>query len=619
MNDTSAFIDVSEQKSLFISRVVIASVIATAMTLIIVARYFDLQISRHQDFVTHSDNNRVLMRPVSPPRGLIYDRNGQLLADNQPTYNLTLVRERSVDLEELLTSLKQLIHIPEKNIVQFRERQKRRKPYESTALKYNLTEEERSILAVNSYRLAGAEVSARLARHYPKGELFAHAVGYVGRINEAESRVVDSVAYSGTDSIGKTGIEKYYEQNLLGNVGNEHVETNARGRVMRSLSKVDPEAGESLTLHLDSHLQEAAHTALKDYRAALVAIEIKTGGILAMVSTPVFDPNLFVAGISQDNYSALLHSKDRPLFNRAIRGQYPPGSTIKPIFGVIGLQEQSISMDYRVDDPGFFTIEGVERPWRDHNSKRGGHGKDVDLARAIIESCDVYFYTMGLETGIDTLADYSELFGLGKITGVDIPGEQAGIMPTKMWKQQARGEPWFNGDTINASIGQGFMLATPLQLAVMTARLAARGNAVQPRLIKARNGVEEPPLTPANAIDIEPHYWDYVHQAMQDVVHAPRGTAFGIRKGMTYTMAGKTGTAQVISINADDEYDKTKIDQRQWDHALFIAFAPVEDPQIAIGLIVENGGHGSSTAAPVARLVIDEYMKTQTKPKLGQR
>ena len=619
MNDDSTFIDLTRQHQIFVTRVIIACIVAIVMGIVIVARYFDLQITRHQDFVTQADNNRVHMRPASPSRGLIYDRNGNLLADNRPTYNLTIVRERSQDMEQLLVDLNGLIDISDNDITQFKKRLKRRKPYENTALKYNLSERERSILAVNSFRLAGAEVSARLTRHYPSGELFAHVIGYVGRINEEESQTIDTIRYSGTDSIGKIGIEKHYEDSLLGQVGNEHVETSARGRVMRVLSKVDPLAGDSLTLHLDRRLQATAHAALEDHRAALVAIEVKSGGILAMVSTPSYDPNLFVSGISQVNYSALVQSEDRPLFNRAIRGQYPPGSTIKPIFGLIGLQNEDISAEHTIDDPGYFYMDGVERPWRDHNSKRGGHGKNVDLAEAIIESCDVYFYTMSVDTGIDVLADYSQQFGLGRITGLDIPGEQSGIMPSKEWKRQARGQPWFNGDTINASIGQGFMLATPLQLAVMSARLASRGKVLEPRLVKARNGVEKPPTEQSAVIDIDSEHWDYMHRAMRDVVHSPRGTANRIRKDIGYNMAGKTGTAQVISISADDEYDRDKINQRQWDHALFIAFAPVEDPQIAIGLIVENGEHGSSTAAPVARLVIDEFMKNQPDQQLGQR
>jgi penicillin-binding protein 2 len=613
MINDAAFSDPARDRRIFTGRLLIAGLAAIVLTSMVLYRYFDLQVTRHQDFATHSDNNRVHVRPAAPSRGLIYDRNGELLADNRPSYNLSIIRERSENLEQLLQQISSLIDISSDNIERFEKRLKRRKPYERTPLRFNLSEEERGILAVNSYRLDGAEVTARLTRFYPNAELFAHVIGYVGRINERESQQIDSVAYSGTDSIGKIGLEKYYEDRLLGTVGTEHVETNARGRVMRILENVSPLPGTNLTVHLDSNLQKVAHKAFNDERGALVAIDIKTGGILSMVSAPSYDPNLFVSGMSQTNYNQLLHSPDRPLFDRSIRGQYPPGSTIKPLFGLIGLHNNSISMDYSIDDPGYFFMEGIERPWRDHNSKRGGHGTGVDLAKAIIESCDVFFYKMSVKTGIDLLSSYSEMFGLGNLTGIDLPGERPGIMPSRDWKQGARQQAWFNGDTINVSIGQGFMLTTPLQLAVMSARIASRGKLVKPQLVKSINGIATQPVEVRESINMSDEYWDYVHRAMRDVVHSPRGTAKGISNGLDYEIAGKTGTAQVISISAEEEYDSSKIDKSQWDHALFVAFAPVDDPQIAVGLIVENGEHGSSAAAPIARLVIDEYMKSKNK------
>ena len=613
MINDAAFSDPARDRRIFTGRLLIAGLAAIVLTSIVLYRYFDLQVTRHQDFATHSDNNRVHVRPAAPSRGLIYDRNGELLADNRPSYSLSIIRERSEDLEQLLLQISSLIDISSDDIERFEKRLKRRKPYEHTPLRFNLSEQERGILAVNSYRLDGAEVTARLTRFYPNGELFAHVIGYVGRINERESQQIDSVAYSGTDSIGKIGLEKYYEDRLLGAVGTEHVETNARGRVMRILENVSPLPGTNLTVHLDSNLQRVAHKAFKDDRGALVAIDIKTGGILSMVSAPSYDPNLFVSGISQTNYDQLLQSSDRPLFDRAIRGQYPPGSTIKPLFGLIGLHNNSISMDYSIEDPGYFFMEGIERPWRDHNSKRGGHGKGVDLAKAIIESCDVFFYKMSVKTGIDLLSSYSGMFGLGNLTGIDMPGERPGIMPSREWKQGAKQEAWFNGDTINVSIGQGFMLTTPLQLAVMSARIASKGKLLKPQLVKSIDGVATQPVEVRESINMSDEYWDYVHKAMRDVVHSPRGTAKGISNGLNYEIAGKTGTAQVISISAEEEYDSSKIDKSQWDHALFVAFAPMDDPQIAVGLIVENGEHGSSAAAPIARLVIDEYMKSKSK------
>jgi len=611
MINDAAFSDPARERRIFAGRLLISVFLVFVTGLVVVARYVDLQLTRHEDFATHSDNNRVHVRPAPPSRGLIYDHNGELLADNRPTYILTIVRERSDDLDELLSTIGTLIDISDSDLKRFEKRLKRRKPYEQTPLKYDLTEQERGILAVNGYLLDGAEVSARLMRFYPNGELFGHVIGYVGRINERENQTIDSIKYSGTDSIGKIGLEKFYEPQLLGEVGSEHVETNARGRVMRVLENIDPQPGNNLTLYLDSRLQRVAHKAFKDERGALVAIDVKTGGILAMVSAPGYDPNLFTSGISQRNYDSLLNSPDRPLFDRSIRGQYPPGSTIKPLFGLIGLHSNTITMDYVIDDPGFFVMEGIERPWRDHNSKRGGHGKGVDLAEAIIESCDVFFYKMSIKTGIDLLSSYSEKFGLGQTTGIDLPGERPGIMPSRQWKKGARGQSWFNGDTINTSIGQGFMLATPLQLAVMSARIASRGKMITPKLVKSINGETLAGSEVTEPLDINPEHWDYVHKAMNDVVHSARGTAKGISKGLSYKIAGKTGTAQVISIKAEEEYDSSKIVKSQWDHALFVAFAPAEDPQIAIGLIVENGEHGSSAAAPIARLVMDIYMKSK--------
>jgi penicillin-binding protein 2 len=612
MNE-EAFSDPARERQIFVGRVLLASLLMLAFTAILIARYFDLQINQHQDFVTQSDNNRVHMRPNPPARGVIYDRNGEMLADNQSVSNLTIIRERSNDLEKLIENIGTLVPLSESDVTRFYKRLKRRRPFEQTPIKFNLSEEEQAILAVNEHRLDGVKVSARLSRFYPKRDLFAHVVGYVGRINEREISLIDPIQYSGTDSIGKVGLEKFYENSLLGSVGSEHVETNARGRVMRVLNKVDPDSGSDLVLHVDSNLQQIAFDAFAGERGALVAMDVKTGGVLAMVSAPSYDANLFVSGISQKNYSELLNSADNPMFNRAIQGQYPPGSTVKPLFGLIALDNKTVSPSTRIEDPGFFFMEGIERPWRDHNSERGGHGKGVDLAKAIIESCDVFFYKMGIKTGINILSSNSSAFGLGAKTGIDLPGEATGIMPSRTWKKESRNASWFNGDTINMSIGQGFMLSTPLQLAVMTARIASKGKIIEPRLVKSVGGIDLVPAKTKQVKEIDPKYWDYIHDSMRGVVHSARGTATSINRGLTYTMAGKTGTAQVVSISADEDYDKSKLNKRQWDHALFIAFAPFDDPQIAVGLIVENGEHGSSAAAPIARSVIDAYLQANSK------
>ena len=612
----NAISDPRQEQRLFSMRVMLSVCIVLGLTSIVLFRYYDLQVNRHLDYVTNSNKNRIHIRPVAPTRGLIFDRHGQLLADNRPAFTLNIIPESAEDTDQLIARLDTLLSISEKDIARFKKREKRSKGFAPVPLKYNLTEQERAILAVNSHVLQGTEVSAQLMRFYPQRELLTHTLGYVGRINDREIKNINPESYRGTDFIGKIGLEKYYEQNLLGKVGTEQVETDARGRVMRVLGKKDPVSGSNLTIHIDSQLQRVALDALKGERGALVAIDVKTGGILSMVSTPSYDPNLFTSGISQKQYDGLLNSPDRPLFNRALRGQYPPGSTVKPLFGLIGLQHKIYDINYSIYDPGYFFMEGIKRPWRDHNADQGGHGYGVDLAEAIIESCDVFFYTTGVKTGIDLLSKESSLFGLGNVTGIDLPGEKRGIMPSRAWKKDKRRQDWFNGDTINMSIGQGFMLTTPLQLAVMSARIASRGKTVIPKLLKSIDGKEIEPEFASEPIQYDDKYWDYIHKAMVDVVHSNKGTARGISEGISYKLAGKTGTAQVISIHEKDKYDSSKIDKRKWDHALFVAFAPADNPQIALGLIVENGEHGSRTAAPIARKVIDTYLANYTPNKL---
>lgn len=580
--------------------------IVVALTLIVIGRYYYLQVIRHEDFATQSESNRVHVRPVSPTRGLIYDRNGVLLADNKAGFTLSIVVERAENLDGLLSELDGLLGLEEEELIRFQKQKARRKPYEPVPLRFNLSEKEQSILAVNEYRLEGMEITAQLVREYPHGELLSHVLGYVGRINDRELPLLDPVRYSGTYVIGKTGIEKSYEDVLLGEVGYEYVETNARGRVMRMLERIAPEVGKDLRLSLDIRLQQVAWDALGEERGAVVAMDVKTGGVLAMVSRPGFDNNLFVTGISSKDYRALLDSPDRPLFDRVTQGQYPPGSTVKPAFGIAALETGVMSMDSVIFDPGFFQLPNSSHKYRDW--KRGGHGSKVDLRMAIEQSCDTYFYTAGVKIGINDLHFFGNKFGLGEKTGIDMPSERSGLMPSREWKRGAKGAPWYPGDTVNTSIGQGYMLATPVQLAVMAARLAARGEMLVPRLV-AQVGDDEP-MEPVSLgrIQASDQHWTYVMDAMKDVVHSNRGTAKVIAKGLNYSIAGKTGTAQVIGIRQGERYNAEEVAKRNRDHALFIAFAPEENPEIAIGIIVENGEHGSSTAAPIARQVFDAYM-----------
>lgn len=606
MIDEYVLKDPQRDYRLFFVRLLVCAFVVVVMLSVLVWRYFHLQVTRHEDFAARADSNRVLVRPVPPPRGRIYDRNGVLLADNRPGFNLTIVRELSDDLDGLLGVIGSLVSVTEADIEKFRRRLKRRqRPYEPVVLRFGLDETELSVLAVNGHRLLpGARITAESLRYYPMGERLAHVIGYVGRINERELRTIDLSRYQGTHIIGKTGLEKKYQNQLLGQVGYEKVETNVRGRVMRDLERDEPVPGTHLHLHLDIRLQQVAYEALAGERAAVVALEVATGGVLAMVSTPSFDPNLFVTGISHKDYNSLLDSPDRPLFDRVSMGQYPPGSTLKPLYGLAALETNTISSGYRIYDTGVYQLEDDERKYRDW--KKGGHGW-VTLREAISQSCDTFFYEVGFRMGIDAMADYGHQFGLGNKTGIDMPSESQGIMPTRAWKQDAKGVAWFHGDTVNASIGQGFTLATPIQLAVMTSRLATRGEVTFPRLVRQVPDGNLP--APAdNRIAASPDNWQFVHSAMEDVVHHPMGTAQGIRGDIGYRMAGKTGTSQIIGIKQDEEYDAEKIAKRNRDHALFIAFAPAGQPRIALAVIVENGEHGSSTAAPIARKIIDAYM-----------
>ncbi len=603
----SAFKDTHREFRLYSIRIFVSALVVLLLAAVLIWRYYHLQVTRHDDYATQSENNRVHVLPISPTRGLIYDRNGVLLADNKAGFNLSIVVERAEELDQLLVELDTLLDLDDEELLRFDKQKIRRKPYEPVPLRVNLTEEEQAIIAVNEYRLAGVEITAQLVRHYPHGELFSHVLGYVGRINDRELPDLDPVLYSGTYVIGKTGIEKQYEEELLGEVGYEYVETNARGRVMRVLERIAPAVGKDLHLHLDIRLQQVVNDALGTERAAVVAIDVKSGGVLAMVSKPGFDPNLFVTGISTKDYKALLESPDRPLFDRVTQGQYPPGSTVKPSFGLAALQTGVMELDTTISDPGFYQLPNSTHKYRDW--KKGGHGGRVTLHDAIVQSCDTYFYTAGVKMGIDNLSLYGHKFGLGEPTGVDLPSERAGIMPSREWKRGVKGVSWYPGDTVNSSIGQGFMLATPLQLAVMSARIAARGQQIVPRVVRGIGEEIQDQAVSKGEIEAPRVFWDYVINAMTDVVHSQRGTAKIINKNLRYTIAGKTGTAQVVSIAQGQKYNSAAISKRNWDHALFIAFAPADKPEIAVGLIVENGEHGSSTAAPIARTLFDAYMK----------
>ncbi|MEP0202815.1 MAG: penicillin-binding protein 2 [Halioglobus sp.] len=600
--------DSHRETRVYSARTITAIAIVFGLLSIILGRYYSLQITHFDTYRTQSDRNRVQLQPLPPRRGLIYDRNGVLLADNRPSYILSVVRERVNDLDTTLAELQTMLPISESDLDNFQKKLKRSRPYEAVPLRFRLTEEERAQLAVNRHNLPGVVVDAQLLRHYPHGVLFSHALGYVGRINEQETWDLDETDYRGTFHIGKVGVEKFYEDTLHGTVGYQNVETNAHGRVLRVLERFDPVPGADLKLHLDIRLQKTAYEALGEQRGAVVAIDPATGGILALVSTPGFDTNLFVNGISSVQYSALRDSPDVPLFNRAVQGQYPPGSTVKPIMGMAGLESGLVTPETTVADPGWYRLPGDSRRYRDWILKiRGtGHAPQVALNMAIAESCDVYFYDLARRLTIDRMYDYMHPYGLGERTGVDTTNERRGVLPSTRWKREAMAQPWYPGETLSAGIGQGYMLTTPMQLAVATNVLATRGELRQPRLVSQVDG--EPVAAPLiGQVEARPENWDSVHQAMRAVVHGERGSARKIAKGIQYEVAGKTGTAQVIGIAQNAVYREEDVAERHRNHGLFIAFAPLQAPTIAIAVIVENGG-GSSAAYPIAREVMDTWL-----------
>lgn len=573
---------------------------------IIAYRYFTLQVVEHSRYTTESERNRVHVQAIAPKRGLIKDRNGVLLAENRPSYTLGLVKERIADLDAVLNELSRLLDISAEDLELFKEQLRFARPFEAVPLKFNLNEEERAILAVNQHVLPGVDVDAELARYYPEGELYAHVVGYTGRINQREQARIDKERYDGTHHIGKVGLERQYEDILLGKVGYENVEVNAFGRIIRELERNNPQPGQDLDLYLDSRVHRVAHEALGEARGAIVAIEVETGGVVAMVSTPSFDANQFVTGVSSKQYAAWRDSPDLPLYNRAIQGQYPPGSTLKPIFALAGLHYGVIDDSYVVRDRGWYRLPNDSRLYRDW--KREGHATWVGLHQAIEESCDIFFYDMAFNLGIDRLAEFSAQFGLGARTGLDIPSERPGILPSTSWKRNVRGQAWFPGETLSAGIGQGYMLTTPLQLAVATATLARRGKKLVPRLVKNAARPRSQPI--GNRLKNTDDEWDKILAAMEAVVHGKRGTARSISTDLQYRIAGKTGTAQVIGIAQGEEYDADAIAERNRDHKLFVGFAPAEQPLIAVAAVIENGGKdGKTVGAPLVRKVMDAYLR----------
>ena len=597
---------------LVMNRAIILLVFGGILLLVLLSRLLYLQVIAHEHFTTLSEDNRVKLQPIPPNRGLIFDRNGTLLAENLPSYRLEITPEQIDDMGATLDALEQILEIRDIDRSRFEKLRNRKPRFEAIPLLFHLSDEDVARFSVNRHRFPGVDITAGLARHYPQGTQSVHALGYVGRIDEQALKSLDTSNYRGTTYIGKIGIEKTYEDLLHGKVGFQHVETTAQGRVLRVLNRTPPVSGHNLYLTLDSRVQAAAEQAFGEFAGSAIAMDPNNGDILAFVSMPTYDPNPFVNGIDYAAYAALKENDKEPLFNRALRGQYPPGSTIKPFMGLAGLERGITGSHSSTYCPGFYSLPGNTRKFRDW--KRTGHGT-VDLHKSIVQSCDVYFYDLALSLGIDSIHEYLGQFGFGRKTGIDILGELSGLLPSRQWKRQRRDQPWFPGETIITGIGQGFFLTTPTQLAVATAALANGGRILQPNIVHAEQETNRNELSPHQPRLIEnitignQLHWDLVIQSMTDVVHSARGTARRIGEDSPYRIAGKTGTAQVYGLKEEEEYDAEAIDEKLRDHALFIAFAPVEDPKIVVAVIVEHGGGGGSVAAPIARTILDAYLQ----------
>ncbi len=609
--------NVEADLSRFRGRILVASIVVTISFLLVASRLVYLQIVRHEDLLEQAENNRTAIVPVTPNRGLILDRNGVVLANNYSAYTLEVTPSKIANLEQTIEDLSQVMEITARDRRRFKKLLEESKSFESLPLRTRLSDEEVARFAAQRYRFVGVDIKARLFRNYPFAELASHVIGYIGRINVAEKEKLDDsedqANYRGTDYIGKLGVEQSFETQLHGITGVDSVETSAGGRAMRKLASSPATPGNTVKLSIDIKLQHLVETLFGERRGALVALDPKTGEILAFVSKPTFDPNLFVEGIDSDNWQELNESPDKPLLNRALRGTYPPGSTYKPFMALAALETGMRTPEQSIADPGFFMF-GNHR-FRD--DKEGGHGT-VNMYRSIVQSCDTYYYVLANELGVDRIHEQMQRFGFGELTGIDIFGEVRGLLPSTEWKRKAYKradqQKWYAGETISLGIGQGYNNFTMLQLASATATLANNGVKMKPHLVKEVVDV----MTHAPTTTAHESVGETIAKAANIVIIKAalvgvniEGTSAASFRGAPYTSGGKTGTAQVIQIKQNEKYVASKIEERFRDHALFTAFAPAEEPRIALAMVVENAGFGSQNAAPIARRVFDYWLLNQ--------
>ncbi len=621
--------DLFREQRIFEIRALVAAAVVASLMLVVGGRLYWLQVVDYEHYASLSQGNRVRIEPLPPDRGLLLDRHGRVIAENTPAYQITLTREQVPDLAATLARLVEIGLVDADQRDRVARLVRERPAFEAVPIRLRLTDEEVGLFAVHRHELPGVELATRVARYYPYGAVGVHAIGYVGSISEDDLKRINKDDYFGTAAIGKIGLEHSYEDRLHGRGGFREVLVNAKGRSVQMLGGAEPDlrlrpphAGEDLQLALDIELTRVAEEALGEQRGAVVALDPWSGDVLALASTPTYDPNLFARGISSVDYRALTADPDQPLYNRAMRGTYPPGSTIKPLMALAGLETGVVRPEDRIFCPGAYSLPGSRHRYRDW--KREGHGT-VAMQDAVASSCDVYFYRLANTMGIQRIHDFMAKIGFGARTGIDIDGERPGIMPSPAWKKQSfrqrEMQVWFPGETVIVGIGQGYWTATPLQLAHATAVLATRGKHFAPRLV---NGIRDPrtgktapvPPRPLPSVELEnPANWEVIVDAMVAVTSGPRGTATRAARGAAYTIAGKTGTAQVFSLGQNEKYNEAEIAERLRDHALFVAFAPAEEPSIVVAVLVENGGSGSGTAAPVARKVFDAYLSGATAGK----
>ncbi|EID0059978.1 penicillin-binding protein 2 [Vibrio vulnificus] len=610
--------DYQAEARLFANRALVAFFGIVALMGVLVTNLYNIQVNQYQDYKTRSNDNRIKVVPIAPNRGLIYERNGVLLAENRPVFDLEITPEKVKNMDATIAQLQTLFEITPEQIERFHRERKRTRRFKSVPILNQLTEKQVAVFSVNQYRFPGVEVSGTLKRYYPYGEILTHVIGYVSRINDRDmQRLSDEgkeANYQATRDIGKLGIEKFYEDMLHGTAGYQEVEVNSRGRVIRTLKFVPPVPGKDIVLNIDIKLQTYVHQLLDGRRGSAIVLDPKDNGILAMVSSPSYDPNAFVHGISGKGYSDLLNDKNRPLVNRSTLGIYPPASTVKPFIAVSALQEGVVTPNTTRNDPGYWRIPNSDtRPFRDW--LRWGHGR-VNLVQSIEESVDTFFYQIAYDMGIDRLSNWMSMFGFGDYTGIDIFEESKANMPTRDWKMSRHKTPWYKGDTIPVGIGQGYWTATPMQLAKATSVLVNEGNVTAPHLLRAtiENGeafdsrvlsdyVTYPPIQ-----NVPDRYWNLAKEGMRLVNHGKKGTARRSFTGMSYMTAGKSGTAQVFGLAEDQEYNADELAEHLRDHALFTGFAPFDDPKIIVTIVLENAGGGSSNGAPVARRIFDKVL-----------